>query len=202
MTRIFVEGRDARFLECYLKHLLGENNSRWEIISAGGYTKLPLLDLQFKENTEAGGANLVLFDADFPENGGGFDARRQYLLARFQELSVSAELFLFPDNRANGDFETLLEHVASEEHACLLRCFEQYETCVSRHRNADGSPKYMIPTRKSKIYAYVESIKKSRREAELFKRDKDFFFDNPRYWNLDSPHLSPLKDFLLQSIKK
>ena len=63
MIRIFVEGRDKQFLEKYLRFLSEKDEGAWEIISAGGYTKLHLLDQQFKENSERGGKNLVVFDA-------------------------------------------------------------------------------------------------------------------------------------------
>lgn len=76
MIRIFVEGRDAQFLEQYLVFLWGENRERWEILQTNGYTNLPLLDQKFKENTEQGGVNLIIFDADFPQNGGGCDQRK------------------------------------------------------------------------------------------------------------------------------
>ena len=162
MTRIFVEGRDKVFMEVYLAHLFGRNEGRWEVVSAGGYTKLPLLDLQFK----------------------------------VAELALEADLFLFPNDKADGDFETLLENIVNKEHECLLRCFEQYERCVAGHCDAAGKPKYLLPTRKAKIYAYVESIKKSRREAERFKGGKEFFFDDSRYWDLNSSYLFPLRSFL------
>ena len=69
MIRIFVEGRDSEFLDKYLLFLFGENKGMWEIIQAGGYSKLHLLDQQFKENTERGGVNLIIFDADSADNG-------------------------------------------------------------------------------------------------------------------------------------
>lgn len=202
MIRIFVEGRDAQFLEKYLVFLWGENRERWEILQTNGYTNLPLLDQKFKENTEQGGVNLIIFDADFPQNGGGCDQRKKYLQEQLDNLSISADIFLFPNDREDGDFEVLLEHIVNEEHACLLKCFEGYEKCVAGHVNPDGSLKYISPNRKAKIYAYIESLKKSRKETERFKKQKDFFFDNPKYWNLETEYLSPLKNFLQSAENK
>lgn len=200
MIRIFVEGKDAQFIDKYLLFLLGQNEGIWEIINAGGYTKLDLLDQQFKENSERGGLNLIIFDADNESNGGGFELRRKCLENEIKKISVSADLFLFPNNKEDGDFELLLEHIANEEHTCLLECFEGYEKCVSGHKDENGNCKYITPNRKAKIYAYVESIKKTNRETKRFK-DKDFFFDNPIYWNLNADYLLPLKDFLLKAYK-
>lgn len=202
MIRIFVEGRDKQFLEKYLRFLSEKDEGAWEIISAGGYTKLHLLDQQFKENSERGGKNLVVFDADSDENGGGYAVRMKYLLDKLEELSLSADLFLFPNNKDDGDFELLLEHIVNEEHACLLECFEGYEMCVSGHKEENGDSQYITPNRKSKIYAYLESIKKTRKEAEAFKNKQDFFFDKPKYWNLEADYLKPLKEFLLLALKE
>ena len=201
MTRIFVEGRDADFIDKYLHFLMRENAGRWEVISTGGYTKLTLIDQQFKENSDNGGINLIIFDADSPETCGGFAARNKYIEEKLKELSISAEIFLFPNNRDDGDFELMLEHVINEGHRCLLECFEGYESCVGGHRDEKCNPKYMTPNRKAKIYAYVESIKKSRKEKEEFKNRKEFFFNNPNYWNLKSEYLNPLKEFLQMGIK-
>ena len=84
MIRIFVEGRDSEFLDKYLLFLFGENKGMWEIIQAGGYSKLHLLDQQFKENTERGGVNLIIFDADSADNGGGYIVRKSYLQERLE----------------------------------------------------------------------------------------------------------------------
>lgn len=202
MTRIFVEGRDADFIDKYLVHLYGENKGRWEIVSTGGYTKLALADQQFKENSDGGGSNLIIFDADFTGNNGGFSTRKTYIEGKLDELSISSGIFLFPNNHDDGDFELLLENIINEEHRCLLECFEGYEKCVGGHLDGNGNPKYLTPNRKAKMYAYVESFKKSRSDRERFKNRKDFFFDNPEYWNLDAGYLSPLKEFLQKAIKQ
>ena len=201
MTRIFVEGRDADFIEKYLISFMGENGGRWEIISTNGYTNLALIDQQFKENSDRGGINLIIFDADFPETNGGFAVRYEYIEEKIKELSISGEIFLFPNNKDDGDFELMLENVINEEHRCLLDCFEGYENCIGRHCDEKGNPKYITPNRKAKKYAYVESFKKTRKEREKFKNKKEYFFNNPNYWNLNSEYLNPLKEFLQMGIK-
>lgn len=201
MIRIFVEGREADFINKYLISLFGENNGRWELIPTSGYTNLSLVDQLFKENSDNGGVNLVIFDADFPETNGGFINRKKYIKEKLRELSILGEIFLFPNNNEDGDFELLLEHIINKEHLCLLECFEMYEKCVGGHYDDNGNPKYTTPDRKSKIYAYIERLKKSRKEKERFKNQKDFFFDNPTYWNLESEYLYPLKTFLQKIIK-
>ena len=202
MIKIFAEGTgDIQFLEKYLIHLLGENNNRWEFVDAGGYTSLNKIDSIFKENTDMGGVNLIIFDADSIENGGGYLARNKYILDKFEELSISAEIFLFPDNKSDGDFESLLAKIVNQEHNCLLECFEGYEMCVSGHMDENGNQKYITPNRKSKIYAYIDSIKKTSTERNRFKHKNDFFFEKSKFWDLDLAYITPLKEFILRSIK-
>ena len=200
MIRIFVEGGDREFFDPYLPFFFGANNGRWEVISAGGYTNLHKIDQQFRENTDQGGENLIIFDADSPSTGGGVANRTKYLEDKLRELSLSASIFLFPNNSADGDYESLLVQIVNEEHRCLLDCFDGYERCVGGYLNPDGSQKYVTPNRKAKVYAYMESFKRSRRAREELKNGKRFFFDNPEYWNLNSPCLDPLKEFLMEHI--
>lgn len=200
MTRVFVEGREADFIEVYLNFLFGKNEGRWEIINTKGYTNLHLVDQQFKENTEAGGTNLIIFDADYPENGGGFQKRKSEIEYRLSQLSIVSDIFLFPDNRSDGDFELLLENIVNAENKCLLKCFEAYEACISQYKDFDGNNKYISPNRKAKIYAYVESIKKTKGDKEKFKNQKSFFYDNSEYWNLSSEYLSPLETILRRTV--
>lgn len=202
MIRLFVEGKwDSDFVEKYLIHLLRESAGRWEIIPTGGYTNLPFIDQKFKENSDNGGINLVLFDADFPKTSdGGYVARKKYIEEKMKELSIVGEVFLFPNNKDDGDFELMLEHIINEEHRCLLGCFEGYERCVGGYRDDRGNPKYVTPNRKSKIYAYVEAFKKkSRKEKEQFKSG-ELFFNDSNYWNLEAEYLAPLKNFLQRVI--
>lgn len=201
MIRIFTEGKDSDFIDKYLISLFGDNAGRWEFVPANGYSTLHLLDQKFKENTDRGGTNVIIFDADSPENNGGFGSRKKYIEDKLKELSIESEVFLFPNNHDDGDLEFLLEQIINKEHRCLLECFEWYEKCVGGHCDKNGNPIYVTPNRKAKIYAYIESFKKSKSEREKFKNGKEFFFDNPKYWDLKSGYLNPLKDFMQKVLK-
>ena len=81
-----------------------------------------------------------------------------------------------------------------------MQCFEKYETCVKGFLDEKGKYIYNIPAKKSKIYTYVESLRKTKSEEDIFKKCKDFLYENPEYWNLDSEHLNSLKTFVLKHI--
>lgn len=202
MVKIFVKGKeDKLFIEKYLE-FLSKNNSlqKYIVENVGGWTKIRDLSQRFEENSDSGGTNLVVFDADTIAKGGGFQVRSQEINSIAVEYNISFELFLFPDNSSEGDFESLLESIINKNHRCLLDCFEGYENCLSREKDNKGNNRYNSPLRKSKIYSYVDAFPKSKRDKEKFKKG-DYFFDKVEYWDMTSNGANSLKDFLLLHVK-
>lgn len=110
-------------------------------------------------------------------------------------------MFLFPNNKDEGDFESLLEGIINPEHAGLLTCFSGYDACI-QSRNKPGLPvSYKTPNRKARMYSYMDAMVKSRKKDQQFKSG-NWFFDNTDYWNLEAEALLPLKNFLTQNISE
>jgi hypothetical protein len=202
MIKIFTEGRDIEFLKVYIEHLQSQEeiNKTVEIdyIKVGGYTNLADVDVQFQQNTDLDGKNILIFDADSVQNGGGHQARSTYLFDKKTALNIEFEQFLFPNDADEGDYETLLENIINEEHRGLIDCFLEYENCVGQYNEGDNV-KYDLPIRKSRIYAYIDAFPKSKTQERQFKKGY-FFYENPYYWNLDAVYLEPLKAFLILHI--
>ena len=100
---IFVEGvADKRFLEQLIEYHWGKVKKE-SIVATGGYTNLlsgnTYLNLM-KRNSDDGGINLVVFDAD-----DDCKQRRRDLLKWKAETGAEFELFLFPDDRTEGELE-------------------------------------------------------------------------------------------------
>jgi hypothetical protein len=200
MNTIYVEDlkRDRVFIETYLKYL--KLDKEFMVQSVGGYTALfsHTFVNQLERILNREGRITVIFDADTPHNGGGYQARKEYLERKAAENNIPIELFLFPDNEHDGDFETLLEQLIPGKHKGLLSCFEAYEKCVSKKEN----PLYKTPSLKNKLHTYIYTFEKSKEEEKRFNsQDKDYCFGNPEYWNLDAPVLLPLKAFLERALK-
>ena len=106
-----------------------------------------------------GGTNLVLFDADTRENGGGFAIRKRKLLQQKEELGIEFDLFLWPNNHADGDFESLLMHLINPRHKGLIDCYRRYEKGISRMNRSHKM--YMTQGRKGCIYSYIAAMKKN-----------------------------------------
>jgi len=197
MVRIFLEGKETKFID-YLIHNTwkGQTLYSFESINAGGWTNLHLIVNKFKENTDLGGTNLIVFDADTFQNGGGFTKRLIQLESKQKELKIEFKLFLFPNHKSNGDFELLLEQIINPAHSGLLNCFSTYEACIVQLNKSAQTEMFKTPMRKAKIYSYVDAFLKSQHENDQMKKD-DYFFSNSQYWDFNSPNLDPLKSFLL-----
>ena len=125
MVKIFIEGekRDVpeyKFLEAVLTHW-DVPSDKYVIIATDGYknlmnsTEIMTNVRLMQSNTDEGGVNLVIFDADTEKNEGGYDKRKEELLKRKEELGLEFELFLWPDNRSDGDVEVLMERIARQD---------------------------------------------------------------------------------------
>lgn len=199
--RIFTEGDgDKNFMEVFAKKLFGENYSSLDIDfkTTGGWTNIHNHEPQFSEVTDLKGKNLVIFDADFESTGGGFAKRRADILLKKSELKLEFELFLFPNNKSDGDFENLLEMISHDDHKCILECFNRFTDCVNHHSSQKGYI-YNTPLQKSKIYSYIDTVAE-KQEFNESKVKRGMCYENSNYWNLESEECVHLKNFLEENI--
>ncbi len=199
---IIVEGdADKKFFLDYFHHLFGEQAPKDSIIhsgrdndATGGYTKLKSEEIlqAMRKNTDQGGVNLVIFDADEET-----EARRKELLAIKEGFGVEFELFLMPNNKDAGELEDMLEQIINPNNQPLMDCWQTYEGELEKVRIPTKIPPTLtIPAQKTKIYAYLETLLgKSRSQKKLIK-DANRNYENTQHWNLDAEYLEPLKEFL------
>lgn len=202
MIKFFVEGNeDKNFISSYIQFLsLSERITlpAFTIETINGWTNLSKVSNSLRENADANGVNLVVFDADDVKRGGGYHLRSQQIEEIKVENLIDFELFLFPNNSDDGDFEFLLEKIVNPNHQRLLECFYKYERCISEFKMHDENL-YQLPIRKAKIYSYVDAFPKTIAQNEKFKKG-DYFFDSNTMWDLESDYLHPLKDFLMVNL--
>ncbi len=205
MVKIFIEGKEksvpeSDFLRAILNHI-GVPSDKYEIVHTGGYTnlmdsdKMPNITV-LQANTDAGGKNLVIFDADTDKNNGGFSVRRDELIHRRDELGLDFDLFLWPNNGDDGDVEVLMESIARKDlYPEFFDCFVKYEHCMSQRKNGKGEPFYSTPNRKGKLHTYFNALPISNTKKSKFGSGQ-WRWSDPEIWNLDSDTLKPVKDFL------
>lgn len=200
---IIEDGKDSyvrQFLETFLSYI-GKNKNDYDFISCGGWTNLRLISNKLKENQDGNRQSLIIFDADFGLNNGGFEKRKNQIKESLREIMINNyKIFLFPNNNDDGDFEILLEKIINPEHKCLIDCFNGYEECLSEFTDDKDKCKYLLPNRKSKMYSYINAFPMNKEEKEWFKNKKDWFFNNKSYWVLDNEYLTPLKFFFQDGI--
>lgn len=204
---IIVEGdADKKFFENYYHHLFHEKAPSGSIIhpgkddDTGGYQKLRKEDAinAMKQNTDAGGKNLVIFDADED-----CEARRKELLAIRDEFGVEFELFLLPNNKDAGELEDMLEQIINPDNQPVMDCWATYEGELEKVRIPTKTPPTLtIPAKKTKIYAYLETLLGKTRSQKKLIKDANRNYENAQHWNLDAEYLEPLKEFLVNNISK
>ena len=192
MTRIFIEtGKRTTSEYVFCKAILthwGIPPESYSIQTVGGKDNLPNALPLFRDNTLQGGKNIILFDADTESNGGGYTARLNEIRQILDEADIESEIFLFPNNSDDGDFETMLEQlVQAERHAPMLGCYRDYELCLP-------SP-YLKPNRKGRLHTYISSMPMPPKQRKVLGQG-EWQFENPEYWNLDDAYLNPLKEFV------
>lgn len=196
MIHIFLEtGKQSTseyvFIDTLLKKIGLSHNVIIETVN--GKDNLAKAKNAFVTNTLEGGTNLIIFDADTPLNEGGFKERQKNLLQKLDELEITAELFLFPNNHDDGCFEDLLLKIALfDRYKTFFDCFGDYEKCLG--------DKYAHPNLKGKIFSYISSMKSLTNNQRDHLGQGKWLFDNADYWDLDNDALLPLKEFLLHWI--
>ena len=199
--QIIVEGdADIKFFKDYYHYLFHEKAPQGSITlpivgdKTGGYKKLFLEEAinPLKENNAYGIINLVIFDADKD-----IEARRKELLAIKERFNVEFELFLMPNNQDAGALEDLLENIINPDNQPVMDCWQTYEGELEKVRIPTKTPPTLtIPAKKTKIYAYLETLLgETRTQKELIK-DPNRNYENALHWNLNAEYLDPLKEFL------
>ncbi|MFC2512069.1 MAG: DUF3226 domain-containing protein [Prevotella denticola] len=173
---------------------LGYNISSNKVEFVNGYKNLVNVIPTIKARCAEGGKVVIIFDADSLGNNGGYETRKKEIEEVLGENNAQAELFLFPNNEEDGDFETLLEHlIQKEKHTQMLDCYADYETCLGND--------YVHPNLKGKIFTYISAMKMSSSKRRKLGNG-EWMFDNAEYWSLESDYLKPLKEFLQQHCSK
>lgn len=193
MTKIYLETWKSTtpeyvFIKTLLNNVLNKDMSQIDLVCVDGWTNLFKVANTFRACTMDGGTNLIIFDADSASNGGGFQKRLSSLINVLQQENLTAQIFLFPNNSDDGDFETLLERLTQNvTHKAFFDCFHDYETCLGT--------KYVAPNRKAKLFSYVSSQTHLSNNQRKKVGKGEWCFDDASLWNMDAPYLNALKDF-------
>lgn len=194
-VKIIVEGvADKTFLIQYVSSTFDIQLSCDDVITTGGWNEIKSNTFvnQLKKNTDDGGVNLVIFDAD-----ADIDARRAELEQIKQEKGIAFDLFLMPDNQGIGALEDLLERIINPANQCVIDCWHRYEADLNGQTIAWKTPTTPTsPAKKSMIYGYLEALLGTSKSQKDMIKERNRNYADSNYWNLMSEALQPLKSFL------
>ncbi len=202
MVQIFIEAKrletpEGEFLKAIIyKYVPGSLD--YNINAVNGWTNLiePTNVMIMQANSEEGGKNLVVFDADSKENGGGYEIRLKVLKDKLTENLCEADIFLWPDNQSDGTVEDLMLDIARKDlHRVFFDCFEDYETCLKGVKDTKGEAVYHCPDLKAKAFTVISSMPLSNTQRRHLGRG-EWMFNNPNYWDLGNKRLESIVNFL------
>lgn len=177
---IIVEGKtDKEFLEIYLR-FLQINQKSFKIIKSDGNTNLKLIPEVKKADKIK-----IIFDAD-----SNFQTSIDNIKQQLSQNDLKkCEIFLLPNNKDNGDLETLIEKIAIEKD--VIDCFDRHQECLKKLQ--ERNPDIHLPAKKTKVYAYKHAFGyKNGIDDSKF----DYIFE--KILDLKNEYIQPLKDFLLK----
>ena len=179
---ILVEGvADKKFLKDYIKYHYNNTNENIEIKTNNGKNFNETLILDIKKYIDDNYKLIVIFDADNDIQNSIDNIKNNLTNHNLND----EDIFLFPNNQDNGNLENILINIAVRKE--IMDCFDNYIDCIKLLDDTN------IPVNKSKVYAYLESIRGyNKKEIKEDKRD----YTNNEIWNIDSDYLIPLKKFL------
>lgn len=94
-------------------------------------------------------------------------------------------------------------HFINPNNQPAMGCWQTYEGELEKVRIPTKTPPTLtIPAKKTKIYAYLETLLgKSKTQKKLIK-DANRNYENIQHWNLDAEYLEPLTEFLIKNLRE
>lgn len=182
---IYGEGQeDKMFLLDFIHCRFGADKIYFQVDATNSKTKIPKVEQQLRENTDAGGINIIIFDAD-----NDFNKAKDDILNIKNNLNLEFDIFLFPDNQNVGQFETLLMQICPPENLPFFDCWKSFYDCTNQLVNKKSS---LYSKTESQCYCEIYLDKSVVRKIEKKKID---YLDSDA-WNLNYPSLEPLYLFL------
>ncbi|NOS91095.1 MAG: hypothetical protein HOP30_04175 [Cyclobacteriaceae bacterium] len=182
---LIVEGKeDTRFLQDFIFHHYKRKIDRNIFIEVGGKSETLHLSTVKIQTTSENNTTVLLFDADDND----FASTIRTIKSTATKLNLRFDhIFLFPNNGSGGNLESLLKSSVADGNERLFACIDDYAKC----RDAINLQNPRVITEKEKLVIYHGSFEESG-NAKATERS----YLNTSIWNLNSPSLEPLKEFL------
>lgn len=188
---LIVEGHeDVRFIQDFIQYHFNQKIDDSNFIKIGGKSEtIHKEQPKIQSSIDSGKLNIVIFDADDNDH----QSTLTKVKAKEQELSLKFDkVFLFPDDKSKGNLESLLRSSVKNGNEKLFDCIEAYADCKTALNLKNPRP----IDEKEKLWIYHGSFEDSG-NAHGTKRS----YLDQEIWDLNSPVLIPLKNFLAEFFK-
>lgn len=166
------------------------------------------LNSEEKDNEKIDKA-LLICDADFEIPGvqySGFEKTKKALGDLIESLQKEEKhkektfkFFIIPDDKVEGNLETLFLESVSDPFNSTLGCVDSYLSCIS---NQGSVQLQKIKSDKTKALALLlaigcdDGVRGVGGAAAIYDKIKSA----PKYWNFESEKLVPIKKFLIENL--
>jgi hypothetical protein len=142
------------------------------------------------DNTELGGVNILIFDADYTgkENGNkGIEPCRQKMNGLRKAFNLEFEQYIWPNNQEDGVIEHIIREMIPKEKKGVMDCIEVYAKCIEKHNGFN----LRVPDQKNVLssYAYVHDCGQN--------QPSDMDYKANEIWNLNHKEIPYLENFKL-----
>lgn len=172
--------------------ILKSTNKQIIIKGIGGYTKLNMEKNQIVQCLDENYKILVIQDTDnLSKSHGGIEARKKYLMDIKEELSIEFEIFLFPNNKDDGDLETLLLKIVKEDK------YKPTNDCYDNFIKNEGELKIGFSDELKDSKGLIFNYFRAYNGMEKAKEHNRVYLNT--HWNFDNLYLKDLFDFFKEN---
>ncbi len=197
-VKLFVEGiADDKFLRDYISEKYNINLEKEDIIKSEGWSNIKSefdgenIKNAMLKNSDNAGKNLLIFDAD-----NDYTKRLSEINEWKNENKLDFEIFLWPNNYAPGDLETVLENIINPINKPIFDCWNNYENCLKSKKIEGRKSPLTTPANKTKIYGYLEALLGESKSQKKKIKELNRNYQNIKHWDLNSDYLNSLNKFL------
>ncbi len=203
LNLIFVEGEiDKIFIDfILLKHFEIVDNELVVVVN-GKDNLSKQIELKNVIRKTSNAKNLLIFDTDFKEKGGGRTQRLVEYQKVANELGIEFQIFLLPfDDETEGEVEDLVKTCFNKNFDFFDNCWNEMLNCFEKHT---VDKPLNVPAKEGFLFSKIDLFKNYRQNQNWnYKRLTKYDFSDEGIWNFDietNPKLESIVNFIKENL--
>lgn len=203
LNLIFVEGEiDKVFIDFILLKYFQIIDSNLVIVVNGKDNLSKQIELKNVLRKENKAKNLLIFDTDFKEKGGGSKQRLSEYQSIASELSVDFQIFLLPFNDGTeGEIEDLIKTCFRNEFDAFDKCWDKMIACFD---DSSFEKPLNKPAKEGFLFSKIDLFKNYRQSSNWnYGKLTKYDYNDQGIWDLDincNPKLERLINFIKDNL--